>query len=73
MNCFPSVRTRKSGVCFTSKQNNEEQEVSFLSDDEKRLIEEISCAPANKILDRNLLSCYYQSSLEDVLDYCSLT
>jgi hypothetical protein len=46
VNCFTSVRTRKSGVCFCSNKNDKEREASFSSGDEKRLVEEIPCTPA---------------------------
>jgi hypothetical protein len=40
-NCLASVGSRKSGVCFGSSQNNEERSANFLSDGEKRFVEDI--------------------------------
>jgi hypothetical protein len=39
-NCLAFVGDRKSGVCFASKQNNEEREASFSYDGKKRLVED---------------------------------
>jgi hypothetical protein len=40
-NCLVFVRIRKSGICFASKQNNEERTASFSSDGKKRFVGEI--------------------------------
>lgn len=45
-NCLSFVRTRKSGVCFASKQNDEEREARNFCDDKNLLVEETTCTPA---------------------------
>ena len=48
MNCFMCVGIRKSGVCFSSKKNDEEREARTFCDDKKLLVEETPCTPTNK-------------------------
>ena len=41
VNCFTYVGIRKSGICFASKQNNEERSARNFCDDKNLLVEEI--------------------------------
>jgi hypothetical protein len=40
--------TRESGVCFASKQNDEERAANFLSDEEKRFVAEFPRQTLNR-------------------------
>ncbi len=46
-NCLSCVRTRKSGVCFASKQNDEERTARNFCGDKNLLVVEIPCKDSN--------------------------